>query len=198
MIFNALDFLKAELNAYIDQKMSVGASAQERLILGNIARADHPANTTTPLDGRAILSLVNMEEDRAARNPENFIKIGATVVHKQPPLLLNLYVLLSVNRDDYKESLILLGHIVQFFQFQRTFTPLTHPRLDTRIGKLSVELYTMTFEQMNHLWSVLGGKYLPSALYKVRQVVLDENAVVGETGVITELDIDATGKQPTS
>jgi hypothetical protein len=45
---------------------------------------------------------------------------------------------------------------------------------------------------------VLGGKYLPSALYKVRQVVLDENAVVGETGVITELDIDATGKQPTS
>jgi hypothetical protein len=107
-------------------------------------------------------------------------------------------VLFSVNKDDYKDSLILLGHIIQFFQFQNSFTPLTHPGLDPRIEKLMVEMYTMNFEQVNHLWSTLGGKYLPSVLYKVRQLTLDENATLGESGLIKEIRLDEKGMRALS
>jgi len=66
---------------------------------------------------------------------------------------------------------------MQFFQAQNYFTPLTHPALDGRIEQINVDLFTLNFEQINHIWSTLGGKYLPSVMYKVRQLAVeDENA----------------------
>jgi hypothetical protein len=61
-----------------------------------------------------------------------------------------------------------------------------------------VDLYTMNFEQVNHLWSTLGGKYLPSALYKVRQVTLNENVTTSESSFIKEIQLNEKGKQPVS
>lgn len=189
MIAETLNFLAAELNAYLNLKMM--ATSDLRVKVGNVARAlDGSLSGNDSLDEKAILSLVNLEEDRSVRRQETAIKTATTARYKNPPLLLNLYLLISVNKTNYPDSLVLLGHLVQFFQFQNIFTPLTHPGLDARIQKLAVELYTMNFEQVNHLWSTLGGKYLPSALYKVRQIVVDENAVFGESGLIREIRID--------
>jgi hypothetical protein len=189
MIAESLNFLAAELNAYLNLKMM--ATSDARVKVGNVARAmDGSLSGTDSLDEKAILSLVNLEEDRSVRRQETTIKTATTARYKNPPLLLNLYILLSVNKANYPDSLVLLGHLVQFFQFQNLFTPLTHPGLDPRIQQLTVELYTMNFEQVNHLWSTLGGKYLPSALYKVRQLAVDENAIFGESGLIREIRID--------
>jgi hypothetical protein len=69
------------------------------------------------------------------------------------------------------------------------FTPITHPALDPRIQKLIVDLCTLNFEQINHLWSTLGGKYLPSVLYKVRQLTIDEDSTVSESGFIKEVQL---------
>lgn len=189
MIAETLNFLAGELNAYLNQKMS--STTDPRVKVGNAARAlDHSLTGNFSLDEKGILSLVNIEEDRTVRRQETAVKTATTARYKNPPLQLNLYVLASVNKDDYGDSLVMLGHIVQFFQFQNNFTPFTHPALDSRIQKLTVELYTMNFEQVNHLWSTLGGKYLPSALYKVRQITVDENAILGESGLIREIRLD--------
>lgn len=189
MIAETLNFLAGELNGYLNQKISV--TTDPRVKVGNAARAlDGTLTGTFDLTDKAILSLVNIEEDRTVRRQETVVKTATTARYKNPPLQLNLYVLVAIHKDDYQDSLVLLGHIVQFFQFQNSFTSLTHPALDARIQKLMVELYTMNFEQVNHLWSTLGGKYLPSALYKVRQLTLDEQAVTSESGLIREIRID--------
>ncbi|HXS15683.1 MAG TPA: Pvc16 family protein, partial [Polyangiaceae bacterium] len=57
----------------------------------------------------------------------------------------------------------------------------------TDIKELSVELYTMNFEQVNHLWSTLGGKYMPSVLYKVRNLSISEHLILGEARRIEEI-----------
>jgi len=197
MIFETLSFLAAESNKYLNLKL--GSTTDPRLKLGNVSRAlDTTLTGKASLEDKALLSLVNIEEDRVAKQHENEFRSGSKAIYKNPPLLLNLYVLVSINKDDYPESLVLLGHIVQFFQYQNRFTPLTHPSLDSRIEKLTVELYTLSFEQVNHLWSVLGGKYLPSALYKVRQLTIDEDVELSETGLIKEIDLYAKGKQAVS
>jgi hypothetical protein len=36
----------------------------------------------------------------------------------------------------------------------------------------------------------LGGKYLPSALYKIRQLTVDEQAITSESGLIREIRLD--------
>ena len=189
MFSETLNFLAAELNGYFEDKMLQGADP--RVKIGNVARAlDGSLTHNDSLDDKLILTLVNLEEDRAMRRHESVVKVDGMARYKRPPLLLNLYVLVSANKGDYGTSLTQLGYVVQFFQFQNCFTHSTHPTLDARIEKLLVELYTLNFEQVNHLWSTLGGKYLPSVLYKIQQLSLDENVVIGEAGLIQEILLD--------
>lgn len=197
MLRESFQFFADELNKYLIQKNVVSLDLP-RVVLGNVARA-YDTDTLTgsePIVNRVILSLVNIEEDRVAKQQENYVKTDTSVRYKNPPIFLNLYMLVSVNRNNYSQSLAWLGHIIQFFQFQNVFTPITHPSLDSRIMKLIVELHSQSFEQVNNLWSVLGGKYLPSAMYKVRQVVLDEDFAMSESGFIREISIDDKMKQP--
>jgi hypothetical protein len=201
MIFETLTFLSTEVEKFLNVKLGLPLTPP-RLKIGNVARAlDNSLTGTVSLEGKAILTLVNVEEDRVSKQQENFEKLDSRTVYKSPPLYLNLYVLFSINatdKPDYQESLKWLGFILQYFQYQNTFTPVSHPSLDPKIQLLIVDLYTLNFEQLNHLWSVLGGKYLPSVMYKVRQVTIDEDVTSSESGFITEIQINDKMKKAIS
>jgi hypothetical protein len=197
MLLETFQFIADELNKYLILK-GVVTSDTPRVELGNVARA-YDTDTlggSDPIANRIILSLVNVEEDRVSKQQENYVKSIISTRYKSPPLFLNLYMLASVNRNNYGQSLAWLTHVLQFFQFQNVFSPITHPSLDSRILKLIVELHSLNFEQINHLWSTLGGKYLPSVMYKIRQVTLDEDLMISESGFIKEIKLDEKVKQP--
>lgn len=186
MIYETLYFLACEVNEFLDLKLE--PNTDPRLKIGNVSRAlDDSLSGTNSLTGKAVLSLVNIEEDRVFKHQENFRKTDSTTIYKSPPLCLNLYLLFAVNKAEYEDALKWLAVIMQFFQYQNVFTATTHPNMNPSIQKLVVDLYSLNFEQVNHLWSTLGGKYLPSAMYKVRQITLDEDFMVGETGLIREI-----------
>jgi hypothetical protein len=195
MINESLQFISDELNKYLVLKMGP-ATEPPRLVLGNVSRLFDAEAAAAGLTNKAIMSLINVEEDRVAKQQENFVRTDVSTRYKSPQLYLNLYILFSVNRTLYTDSLQHLNYILQFFQFQHVFTPITHPDLDPRIPKLCVDLCTLNFEQVNHLWSTLGGKYLPSALYKVRQLTIDEDLTVSESGFIKEVQINDKVIQP--
>ncbi len=193
MINETLKFLVDEVNQFLSLKL--GVNTDPRVVLGNVAKAmDSDSGGTNSLSNKGILSLVNVEEDRIARQQENFTKFETGVTYKNPPLALNLYVIFAINRTEYSESLKWLAYVIQFFQYQKVFTPLSHPALDPKIQKLVLDLHSMNFEQVNHMWSILGGKYLPSAIYKIRQITLDEDAVISGGGIITEIDLNGRSK----
>lgn len=193
MINETLKFLLDEVNQYLSQKL--GANTDPRFVLGNVTKAmDNEGSGTNSLSNKGILSLVNVEEDRIARQQENFVKTDTGVNYKNPPLYLNLYIVFAINVTEYAEALKWLSYVIQYFQYQRVFTPLSHPALDPKIQKIVLDLHSMSFEQVNHLWSILGGKYLPSALYKIRQITLDEEATIAGGGIITEIDLNGRTK----
>ncbi len=194
MINESLQFIADELNKYLTLKLGPSGDPP-RLLTGNISRVFDP-EAGTGLNNKAILSLVNVEEDRVAKQQENFIKTDTSTRYKSPQLYLNLYILFAVNRSVYSDSLTWLSYILQFFQYQNVFTPISHPALDSRIQKLIVDLYSLNFEQVNHLWSTLGGKYLPSVLYKVRQITVDEDITTSEGGFIKQIQLDETLLNP--
>ena len=142
MLKESLQFLADELNKYLVQKL--GASQDdERVVLGNVAKAydnSPPLLGEMPIANKAILSLVNIEEDKVAKQQENFVRTDTNVRYKNAPVLLNVYILFSVNKNIYADSLVWLSYIVQFFQHQNSFTPLTHPALNSKIKKLMVDL----------------------------------------------------------
>ena len=86
-------------------------------------------------------------------------------------------MLFSANLSLYAESLKRISLVIQFFQYRNVFDGSNSPTLDTRIEKLIADMNTIGFEQLNNLWSVLGGKYMPSVLYKIRLVTIEEETI---------------------
>ncbi|RXK58339.1 DUF4255 domain-containing protein [Lacibacter luteus] len=199
MINESLKFLAEEVNRYLNLKIPNPTLTQPRLVVSNIAFAnDTNASVEPKIDDRAVLTLVNVEEDKVAKQQEHYSKTDSSTVYKNPPLYLNFYILFAMNRTSYSDSLRFLGHIIQFFQHQFVFTPVSHPGLDAKIHRLVVDLHNQSFEQNNHLWSVLGGKYFPSVMYKVRQVTMNEDVVISESGFIKEIQLIDKSKAPVS
>lgn len=199
MINEAVKFLTEEVNKYLSIKLEI-PTTDPRLVAGNIAKAFDvdSGGGTNALSNKAIVSLINVEEDRISKKQEGYIRADNKIVYKNPAVPLNLYLLFAANLQSYPESLRLLSYIIQFFQYQNVFTSVTHPSLDANIRKLVTDLYTLSFEQVNHLWGTLGGKYLPSVLYKVRLVTIDEGLPYASGEYITNIDIENNQKAPLS
>ncbi|MGB1450995.1 MAG: Pvc16 family protein, partial [Marinirhabdus sp.] len=51
-------------------------------------------------------------------------------------------------------------------------------------------LFTPTFEQLNYVWGTLGGKSLPSVLYKVSLIPIERTSVQKKAPVITTVNSD--------
>ena len=169
-----MQFLAEELNKYLNSKFSGTDVSRPLLVVDNIALAADSSSPEPGLRNKAVLTLVNVEEESISGQHGNLEKSSILQAYKNPRLNNNLYILLSMNRTNYGESLDFLSHIITFFQNQSVFTPISHPTLDPSIQRLMVERNNVSFEQANQLWTILGGKYLPSVIYKVRQVTLDE------------------------
>ena len=44
---------------------------------------------------------------------------------------------------------------------------------------MTVELQSLGYEQLNQIWAFIGGKQLPSVIYKVRMIVLQDETPAG-------------------
>ncbi|MDR9366948.1 MAG: DUF4255 domain-containing protein [Balneolaceae bacterium] len=120
-----------------------------------------------------IISLLNVEEESTLKNSPHFIRKNNQLLYKEPPVFLNLNILMAFEFVDYGTSLQRLSETVDFLQGKRWFTS-ENARDDNPfpngVHKLILDLQHLSFEQMNHIWSISGGSQFPSLLYKVRLV----------------------------
>lgn len=194
MIQKAVQLLITQLNQYIDPL----EGGESRVVIGNIAFNESADQDF--IKDKVILSLVNIEEESTLKNAKNFSHIGGRIEYFQVPVHLNLYLLFTANYPDPKKyftALELLSKVITFFQNRKIFninnaSPL--PDLfdindpDDQEIHLTMELYTMTFEQVNHLWGSLGGKQMPFVMYKARLVKIHERKVSGEGPLIETVE----------
>lgn len=186
MIDKALDFICREVNNYLRTKLD--PPPEQAIILFNVSQlgSEEASDNDT---SNAFLTLVNVEEDRISKSQENIVRRDDKLVYQQPKVHLNLYLLFSAKLD-YPEALRRLSFIIQFFQHRRVFTPLTSPTLPAGIDELVLDLFTTSFQDLNNLWGVLGSRYLPSVLYKMRLVSISEELEQGEAGLVSSILIN--------
>lgn len=177
MLDLALKFLADELNAHLERRL--GAAGTGKALA--TALVDDTGKWLLP-EGRLGLTLVALDEERALREqlPMRTLTQGQHV-ELPPPLHLNLVVLLAARFNLYDQALGFLAQALTFFHARPAFTPATHAALDPRIEKLTLEMLSYSPETLNQTWACLGAKYLPSALYRVRLISLQdqEPAAVG-------------------
>ncbi len=187
MLLESLRLVEQSLSTYLFQRLG-GVAGVVEVALGNVAALEQPGAN---LDDKLIVSLVNIEEERSLKNARTVRANGltGTLEYRNAPVSLNLYLLFSANfTNNYDKSLRILSLVIEFFQGQTTFrtpAPGGVGALADGQAELTFNLYTMTFEQLNHLWGALGGKQLPSALYRVYLVQL-EDAAAREGGRLIE------------
>jgi hypothetical protein len=59
---------------------------------------------------------------------------------------------------------------------------------------MSADIQSTGFEQLNQMWAFIGGKQLPSALYKVRVVVLRDEEPLSVGPPILEISSVLSGR----
>jgi hypothetical protein len=206
MISMALILLREELSAYMT---SQGDPAN--VIIENIGLFE--TENGNALDESIIITLVNIEEESSFKNGQSFSKWpDGKARYENRPVYLNLYVLFTANfsggvppNNGYVQALKRLSLVIEFFQGKNVFTPATSPvplppelsdlsNPDLSSLKLNMEMYTLTFEQINHLWGSLGGRQIPFVMYKVRMVAITERSIRREVPLIEEIETNLTKK----
>ena|SRR5688572_6933235 len=190
MIAESLNVIIDLLNEYI-----APASTDDPLIFTNISKYNDGDEFSSSLNDKLILSIVNIEEDRLAKSPENYIRENSLIRYKNPAVPINLTVLFAATHTNYGQAIMLVEKVIRFFQIKNVFTPDNTPEIleaneisDLTIEKILFEWVNLNLEQVNQLWTALGGHYMPSVIYKVRMFMIDENVIQKEAPPIKSVD----------
>lgn len=198
MIHDAIRLILSQLNRHL------GAGDGEAVTLGNIGMVDSGGEGGGGVGAnlnRVVLSLVNITEDHTLKNGPNHRRAGGKIVYENRPVNLYLYLLFSANHPLYATALTQLGRIIEFFQGRQIFTVRNSSDL-TEISasaeelatlRIVIELQSLTFEQVNHLWGSLGGKQVPFALYRARLLSLTAGEIDGTGEPIDEIRAGFSG-----
>lgn len=144
-----------------------------------------------PSTNKVVLFLSSIERDTLAHQAtgsNSSIKRG--LARNLPPVYLNLMVMCAANfsGSHYPEALKFLSSAIVFFQANAVFDHQSTPDLDTRLERLALNMENLSSQEMHSLWSIHGGRYLPSALFRVRMITLDAGGMRGRDPVINQLD----------
>lgn len=177
MIGNILTRVSSELNAYICRHLGIGPENQ-KAVLSNVVNQD--GSIASQEENIILVSLIDVRQDPATpyvmkaqyQNTE-----GQNYAVNTMALHVNLYVLFIAYFDSTKarESLNFLTYVLRFFQTKPIFT--SHNTTDMPVGvdKLEFTLETINFQEKGYLWGLLGVKYMPFLLYKVRLLSITDN-----------------------
>ena len=162
MLFSAIENIQRILNSRITAVVAIA----------NVA--EYVGGGEEQHDADILVSLVNIEEVRLARDQRYVVKVADELYPKNAAVHLDLYLLFTAYGAGYENNIRNLQDVIAFFQKQPVFRAADSADLAADgIERLTLELVTLAFEQLQQLWSMLGGKYQPSVLYKMRMLTID-------------------------
>ena len=167
MINEVLTILKNQLNS----------SEGLQDVLGDIAVVDDIAkhdDDTSGLDNKVVITLLNVEEESTLKNRSRYNKVQISenptqfdMKMESPPAYLNLYVMIAAHRATYVNALANISKVIEVFQTNNVLEYLDPEDERENDFKFRIELHTVPFEQLSYIWGLLGGKVMPSVLYKI-------------------------------
>lgn len=167
MINEVLTILKNQLNG----------SEGLQDVLGDIAVVDDIAkhdDDTSGLENKVVITLLNVEEESTLKNRSRYNKVQISenptqfdMKMESPPAYLNLYVMIAAHRATYVNALANISKVIEVFQTNNVLEYLDPDDERENDFKFRIELHTVPFEQLSYIWGLLGGKVMPSVLYKI-------------------------------
>lgn len=185
MIHIALTQIRDLLNEHFKNEFSI---SENKVILSNMIKAD--GSVAQNVDGKIVFFMVSIDEEAALKNSlnRNYGSERGSFSVKNPALHLNMQLLFCANFDGkiYIEGLSFLSSLIRFFQINK--------KIDVDLGagsgggrsSLSFELCKLDYAQLSHVWSAIGSKLMPSVIYKVGLLVLNDTPISKIVPAVTE------------
>ncbi|MEM8910008.1 MAG: Pvc16 family protein, partial [Bacteroidota bacterium] len=57
--------------------------------------------------------------------------------------------------------------------------PSNSPALPKGVNRLVFEMESLDLHQLNHIWGAIGTKYLPSSVYRLKMLTINDHAIRG-------------------
>lgn len=177
MFHSCLSFLLTEINAYIKARTDV-KEAMAHFVSPQSLRS----LPETPHDNKIIMSLVDLHREEVSNSQQEYIPQGNSFIAKKPPIILSLRVLFAAHfhSDQSIEGLKYLALVIAFFQSKRFFSPKDTPILqELQLNSLAVDLVNLESAAQDALWNRLRAPYMPSVLYKVSNLAIEDTHAIG-------------------
>jgi hypothetical protein len=171
MLDVVLEFLSAEINAYLKARTGIDVD-----VVALSAIVDE--NGKYAIDNDSIgVNIINIEEECIHKEqlPKTTYQSGQHIV-LEPKLNLNLSVMFAANYKHYDQALKYISYVMTYFQSHRLFVPADYASLDQSLKRVVVELQRLNYDQLNQVWAYIGAKQLPSAIYRVRMIGIQDAA----------------------
>jgi Pvc16 N-terminal domain len=158
MLQSTLDQLRARLEA----ALQISDPRDEAWVVLTNA-VDPDGSVAESARNKIVMMLVGLQSDPTLAIPA----AGARVA---PPLHLNAFVMFMANftGSNYATGLRMMSHTIAFFHQNPFFIPDPLPDQPAGTGNIALDFVNLDWMQTNDLMAMLGLKYLPSALYRMR------------------------------
>ncbi len=175
MIYSSFKTLADKLNEYLKR---IYNTPEDMVVVAAVGQ--DTAVESADNQNRIVLSLLNIERETSMGiNPVYRNISDKKVSLNNSPWHLNLYFVVAAmfNDKQYLQSLRVLSSVIEFFQSKSIYT-VTHSGKPSRI-KITVESVNVNYQELTNLWSVMGGRYYPSIVGKIRMLTVDSNELAG-------------------
>ncbi|MBR5373642.1 MAG: DUF4255 domain-containing protein [Paludibacteraceae bacterium] len=123
-----------------------------------------------------VITLLRIEEETSRKQQSPFRyavderdgKKKVVSKNVNPDVCLNLYVLITSHAQKYDTALAQISDVI-YWMNNINYEDASN---EISANSLQVELQSLTSEQHNSMWQTLGGKMVPSVVYKVRMVTI--------------------------
>ena len=188
MIDSAVTQVAGRLNEFLKRHANV---TYDIVRTSNLSELDGTAVTDT--ENKVLVFLVNVERETLPfNNLPTRTGVGRSA-DSSPSVHLTLSIMFAANFSGrhYPDALKFLANSVSFFQRNPIFDHSNTPDLESRIDRLVLDIENLSITDLSNLWGILGGKYVPSILYKMRMVTFNARDVISQTPPISASDTTA-------
>jgi hypothetical protein len=97
MIYETLQILKEQIETYFTE-----VGLEKIVILENIALWESGSSSASKLEDKVAMTLLKLEEEPTLKNVPNYKIKDNKTEYRNPPVHLNLFILVSANCDTYE------------------------------------------------------------------------------------------------
>jgi hypothetical protein len=173
-----LKLIADRLNAHLSALFSV---SEDLVAIGPLSDAE--GKPTAESRNRLTIFVTNIAHDTVPRSGSGRATLSERMA---APVHLDIYFMLASGHDPeiYGEGLKLISAALMFFQAHPVMTPRTIPEMPAGLSQISIEISNLKAEEIGQLWGNLGGRYVPSVMFKVRSVMIDARAITAVTPLV--------------